>query len=1012
MSVNLNKSNKNYINPANNNNNSQISSVIVATGATPKSIDKDLWIFQAYAQYLRDAYPQSTHAATFPLIDWIASCLNTLIYEITTSQPKYIPSFLPSDEEPSDGFYAVQRAIYLALADFKLTKNPESLLRILEKGKQAIEKEKSIERESLWVKDLEPIILLLKTKRIDLLSQNSLSFLSNENNSLTKQIAFSSAQEALPFMIIHYDTLIINADTLGSVLAHYLKPHSRKSWDFREKNQQSIDGLPELAKSFAQDRLSSEEAALIKNAFKNISYEFFEESNCGAEYIIYTASRHFDETFLKTVHIPQNFYFAIEQYMLSRNIAFKTVSQGNLTQTYKPKNDIIKQCSALFKSNQEAYLSLLPKIQEICIYFDNIKKVIQLCTVIKDFHLYLKFGDLEPLRQKLSDGYDPDQLKKVLIEQVTLFSQALRTDHNLLIQVIPFLQKESFIKEFRSFCVTQDTFYNTIIELRKTILDSMIPLAEMYGDYMSKFLEDETIASNNAASLLQSDKGSSQRKNKKEKAKNILPSMAAVANSGHIPAETTTKIADGKSEIDDATPTPIPVALSPLQPMQKARDNMQQARSTLKSNLRNLSVACTKDKTKQAVANALIHYDEILCVMRRFLEQSTQPQRQPIAHFILNCVEQGFLAAEQMLTALELESNQSDNQALTTDDREQPAARSHDLHSIFIKCRLPGGPLSLNLRDWIRKSSRVEFEIRDLKACEIKEPTSQNLLAKTNNYFAHGNNAFTSQSLIEEAMLFVKNSVNLCEYLQNQLYATKQKPSNEQKLLFKSVTDGFRLACQSVMEVAELLPASFDKSTPSHPMIASLHQILQEYGTSPSKEIQYRAKDIAENSLPYLETELQMQSHLNPYEARLHLGFILRRCQWAAEKTLRALLNETDTRFERDNHDLTAMVTALGMAEKDFTPAEWNWLSSGKAVHFLARYFSSLGSAPNNKLEKAFEAAYQISQTQPLNADYGANEGFMIAGTEKQLAEVKAMAKEHLELLYSILKKISPKSKT
>jgi hypothetical protein len=440
--------------------------------------------------------------------------------------------------------------------------------------------------------------------------------------------------------------------------------------------------------------------------------------------------------------------------------------------------------------------------------------------------------------------------------------------------------------------------------------------------------------------------------------------------------------------------------------------SLQHTREKVKESFTSLSVNCSSYGTKEAILNAQSHYDELLCIMRRFLENSKHPlSRQTISTFIIHCIQHGFLGAEQMLSALEREGNQ------IADRNELNMILNHDLIRILINCPLEAGPIPQNLREWIRYARLGEYWLRDLNACEVGNPSVQNLLAKL-KLFAESNNAFTAENLIEEALGFAEKSALLCENLQLQIDALKTQPSAQQKQLAQSFKKSFRSACQSVSNACTHLSITSEKSSLSSNPVKELIEKIRK--TTLPNTIAYTLFDIASNHLPHLEAELQSQLYLNPFEARLHLRTVLRLNQHIVEKVLRALLSEyqPERNFRLEEHDLSVMVLALGMDQIDFSQEEWDWLNAGKMIHQMTRYLESYNSTQTNrktdlvkKVEKTFYGADEIAQKQSMDNHYGLDQGFTIADKEisYKLDAVKDLAKDDLALMHSILDKIFSK---
>lgn len=700
-------------------------------------------------------------------------------------------------------------------------------------------------------------------------------------------------------------------------------------------------------------------------------------------------------------------FFSLSQQSSSNNCNKIELFQGKQVRRIQ---EAVNLLGPKIKRNAPFFENFLSYVKEMSQFFDPPAGLVKNCAVLKDFYAYIHLGNCEALKQKINqkNRISPEQLKRALVEEVTTFSQKLRSDTALLLKVLSLHKQNPQANKFRIYWSCYEHYLNQLSRLKSAFLDGSIPFAESRAGTILNFLQKEKTGADLRAKQLLAEvkKAPSAKLANREKTKSKEKQKS--------PRETTTSSSQSNLQLRSlsisthtttAQPEIPPVTLTPLQQMQEAR-----AYGT--KSLQELKRKCTGFGAKDSLERAQSHYNDMLCVMSRFLEQAKNPSKQRISTFILQCIQHGFLASEQLLSALGIEGNHIQNL------EELRPALSHNLSYLLLNCPLMAGPVHPHLRQWVCDSQLGEFWIRDIQEYDAGHWPLQKFVGKTQQ-FAQGNTAFTAQELISDAVTFMENSVKLYKHLYKQFDALQPAALHaENSETRKKFKENFLSSCDSVRTASKQLPPLSLQNLPLDPSLTALRLSLGDYAkNSASPGIRYGLSEVTEHFLPLLEVEMQASCALKPFEARLHLRAVLRYDQWTAEKVMRALLNEfhPESNFEKKDHNLSEMVMALGMKQEDFTEGEWHWLTSGQIIHHLARYFTSHQAVQHKyksdfitKLEKAFETAHQIASKYPIDGEEAFGQALEISekGLLAKFEGVKAVAYEDFQLMQSILHKV------
>lgn len=994
-------------------------------------VDSDIKLFYGFIKFLKDNRGMHTSYLYLPLLEYIPHDIGGDIQKCIQKKPEAFANFteafanlfrdepssslaknqLPQNKDPIGRLLfqntsltktqlrlKIEHCLYLAVGSFKVSKDPYFLIEFLKKSIEIIEK-----NDLQYGFNFKWLIKLLETKNLPLLNQSCYELAKAKQP--TDIIAGADCYE---FVAVNLACLFDTEDVCHDRLQEKL--------ELELIHQLAI---PEVALNLSQG-FTQEELACLQQAYASLHL---------------TSLKQFEE--FRGFFLPLQRY--VKEVCLSKVNYFKHFSdlKGEVTENMKNQVKLkIKQHVPFLKS----YMSFA---NEISRYFDPPKELINNYVVLKNFHAYLQFGNCETLRQKLNqkNGISLEQLKKAIIEEVTIFFQQLPQDSTLSAKVALFSTENPQVNQCRVYWSHHQQYFAHLTYLKIALLREIIPLTQLRSEIilnciqqeeelaqqaLDKLLQEEAIAQqaqNNFSIDTKQKKTKNQKKGKNPKkgnrgasAQKLLPVNSSLSSNintaqAKTPLNLSTQQAkDGNSQSSSSSQKlpsqnnlvaqAQPAALTPFQQLLMTRTHAN-------TSLQSLKGQCTAFGVQEALDCAQSHYDELLCIMRRFLEQPKKFSKQMISVFLTQWIQHGFLATEQILTAMGDQEKQIQNRA------ELLPVLSHNLSNLLLNCPLKTGAIPLELRDWIWHTRLGEIWIREEQNYYNGNTSLQNLLANIKQ-FVNGSSPFKAQKLIKDVLYFMSNAVKLYENLHMQSISLKPPLSISPAQEFKK---HFLESCQRVEIAIESLPEELNQALPFESPLIHLREMLEKYrANSASPIVRYGLTDVLENLLPTLEMEMQAQGFLNPFEARLHLRTVLRYNQWAMEKILRTLLNEfyPEANFEKKDHNLSEMVLILGMKQQDFTHQEWYWLTSGQTIHHLVRYFTNHQATQQKRqsdfikrLEDAFVAAHQITIKQPIDADYALNQGFQITGeTLTKLNMVKAVASEDTQLMQSILSKV------
>jgi len=425
------------------------------------------------------------------------------------------------------------------------------------------------------------------------------------------------------------------------------------------------------------------------------------------------------------------------------------------------------------------------------------------------------------------------------------------------------------------------------------------------------------------------------------------------------------------------------------------------------------SATCAQCKglgAKEALKDAQMHFNSLLVSFYDFLHRPAGLLcRNQALHYMIDWIRHGSLAVEQMLSALDLQSNHLRRQD------EVNEHISHDLFSLLVSCKFSSKPLSASFRKWILDHNYGEILIRSPNQAELGNTPLERLIAKI-HLFNQGSDAFSIQNILSDVLKFIKGTVKLSSEIGKRL-------SIEQ-----ATQQGFATLQENLLRLCRILSENFESMEISKEMqntpislrqmiISPLTALKNQYS---STEIEKKIDNLFNHLISQLETEMNRQTHLNPLSALNHCNNALLHNQMIVEEVLSCLMNiSIDPDFFEDvqTHDLLAMAKKCQMAESDFTPEELGFLTRGRMTRKMTRYPASYSRIPKKqrlqsmkKIEQAIGWANSLSSRQKFTQFHEPDNSFRLAGeTGANLEKLKAFINQDIEIAGSILTKVLQK---
>ncbi len=667
--------------------------------------------------------------------------------------------------------------------------------------------------------------------------------------------------------------------------------------------------------------------------------------------------------------------------------------------------------------HREKYDNFIPRVRELHRWIiESTRDLLEISLMSTYLPLYLKCGNLDQLKAQLDEKkiFHRGKFQKILFRELKLFVNEYNNDPIQFEKIKGILAQNNSLR--LSFFYCYENGYERFLKLMKfSQVELGLPLARADECMANLFFRPP---------------------------QKVTPSRAVETPKARTYKENAEKDFPEKGE----GKTPEKEASSNQQ-LQEIKDKMIRHAERVKSE-------CIGFGSQKALTNANIHLAGLLVTMKRLLDHKKVLNRKEFLFFILKIVEHGSLAAEQMLTALNIESNQ----LKTAGDLSEHL--SHNLAYILFRCKFNKKDLGSKYREWIHDINGGTIYVRNLHQCSIQENSVQKLLAKANNFSQGQKSAFTGDEILQDLLKYFNKIGFLCIELQTFIEETRTPVSckplsknakrRQQKYAkgqgnasTQGLRESFLRLCLTVkkelsqLQITDEHQSNHDseeseteknlalltseQTPPFQPITAPIRKILDDIRLDPTLPLSIHEDldTIQNNLLLQLEEEMRYHASLQPFHTYLHVSTILLLNQMIAEKYFYSLLNTKGIpyRFDEIDHDLVKLVSLLGMCEEDFDKEkeEWGFLSRGKETRLLARYPGTCDAAYKKKiapaltpLVKFISDAIAVAQNADFEKPYALEDDYKLGNKnlEAKINGVKILIKKDIEILLSIMEKV------
>ncbi len=362
--------------------------------------------------------------------------------------------------------------------------------------------------------------------------------------------------------------------------------------------------------------------------------------------------------------------------------------------------------------------------------------------------------------------------------------------------------------------------------------------------------------------------------------------------------------------------------------------------------------------TQQALKDGIRHLDDLIISLRRLTlaSQTTPPTPPQLFAFVNDCVRHTTLGVEQILSALDRDSNR------VTDPEKLRERLTHDLFILLHRCDMGNGELSADVREWIAEINSGEICVRDFNLISEEMNVLQNLL-RANQQFLMGAPDASLEQVTEALSAYLAPLAEFLDSIQYRFPYLQTPVAIEQNL------SEMCLAFCSDLSQLPIIPTEETAS----PLKSLREHMTPLQARDPDSELASHLANVQSNLMTHLEAELSAASLLEPIEASLHLGNVLLLNQMIAEEMLiiaRHLIGVPLTYEELMQHDLKGHVDALKMRSR-FTPEECLFLDNGKASRQWIRYPESRAQSakpsPSSRGRGRGSARKQAGPSAPLS---------------------------------------------
>ncbi len=619
--------------------------------------------------------------------------------------------------------------------------------------------------------------------------------------------------------------------------------------------------------------------------------------------------------------------------------------------------------------------------------------------VVQEMALFLRFGNLEELVRRLDLAKaNPGKIDDAIASEIVKFIEQ-KKDPGLRARIRPFLQGEgahladpSTTSHFRAL----EEKWMIFSEALDLLLRPQVEQAEKALPHL----------------FIDAARSSAIRAVQRKTPLMVTSSSSLLTPSPSSQPEQPLSTGVSSSQISSSSEPTTPSFSSQLQ---LSRASVQQMSAGLCIGRHEL--------TQQALKDGFQHFDDLLCSMRRLhgSMQGAPLTPQQLHAFVVDCVHHCSLGVEQILSALDRDSNK-----IVTQEQLKPRL-THKLFTLLLNIDMGNGDLSPQVRRWIRGISGGELLARDFTLFTEKESVLQNLLWADYRCVMGQPDASAAQ-VSQSLSVYLAPLGEFLDSVQDRFKPVKKIKPVEMEESLSSLCTTF---CHN-LESVPLIPED-EHTSP----LSDLHQCLGEFqAIDPHADISYILGNIRNNLMISLEEKMRALAHLEPIDAASHFGSVLYTCQNIAESIL---INALQMRgvplsFEEEaQHDLMAHVEKLGI-RGIFPKEELDFLARGKTSRQLIRYPESRAkrtapAAPQKSVRgrgKRKSTAPRPSTSVPtrldimqemlqwghkLSAKQSAADdlhGFCSADPvqAKRLEEIKRFALEDIALLSSVVKKV------
>lgn len=631
------------------------------------------------------------------------------------------------------------------------------------------------------------------------------------------------------------------------------------------------------------------------------------------------------------------------------------------------------------KKHREIFENFIPRIQETKeVILQSAEEVGHYTRILQNLYSYLKFGDLKKLRMRLeSEGSKFKRYETIFFEELNLFTKQLEWDKDLKSKTELYLAKRSneAIKLFALSNHKVNLFVQKAGALTHVLLDGPLQDAE---EIKKDLVFTPTKRSRRRRRKKENQVEKNEANEKEKELKNSLVELQL--------GEKECRLVESNKEV------------TLEEHLQKTRENL--------NHLVGLAKDCQEMGFEESIINAHHHVADLLCLLYRFFDQSQTLSAEQLFGFVIDCVRRGSLMTEQLLMGLRLKTNPVDHQEKLRE------VYSHDLYSILIHCKFFAGPLSANMRKWIRETSRGDIFVRDITKWGQNDSFVKRLLAKAQS-FLQGNSQINPYEIIEDVFVYLRKIAELSEHLEKQIIASDPKLKKYGNHAFHDFSELCVTLSQELLKRNITIVSLNSNGNPLTPIAQTLNA-WQSHSDN-----QYDFENVFQNFLPHLQAEMQQENTLHPLYEHLHLENVLLLNQMMAEEIFLALIDECQSPLvDWEEHDLLGLVTHLGMRSRDFSKEELDFLNRGKATRQIVRYPACYKKSLSKDRKSNASVILQILQKAKMNSTkekfshlFNLEDGFQIGDKEQASVhkKTKALALKDVDTLSKILDKVYKK---